>query len=325
MKNIIRLILLVGIVLFLQNCSNDYKKAQSFVDAGNYKAFYSEISQDVKNGNNQAKNLLIDYFFKAIQDGNEEEVQYYLQKQPSLINMIDTDGNRAIDVVLFDEIINLSMFKILLQYNPKLNYIVKFYDMSPLQVVVSGKYDNVEVVNLLLQNGVNINFIGNSNTSNNTPLILSYVTDKINVFAILVKSGAKLDNQSTNNNIFAKITASYALYLKQQGIDLNSFYTESISKKILKTISSIGYEEINNKNMQYLETISIKRNMTSDISASLVPLIKWYIKTNNYNGLKYIINHRLCTDNEVCIDMKQFAVKKNNRAALYILNKIKDK
>jgi len=310
---------MIGIVLFLQNCSNDYKKAQKLVDVGDYKEFYSEIIIDINIGDNKAKNLLIDYFFKAIQDDNLKEVAYYLEKQPTFINIINSDGNRAIDIILFEETINLSMLNILLQYNPNLNYIVKFYDMSPLQVIISGKYDNFEAIQLLLQHGADVSFIGNSNHSKNTPLMLSYVADKINIFSMLLKFDDELDKETTNNNIFAIMTGSYALYLKQQGIDMNSFYAKPISKKLLKIISSIGYQEINNKNMEYLRVIVKNRDKTIDISNETVPLIKWYIKTNNNYGLKYIVSNKLCTRNEVYKRMKLFAVKHNNRAAMHIL------
>lgn len=307
-------------VFFLQSCSNNNSKAQEYANSRDYKAFYNEIEQDIKDGDNQTKNLLIDYLFKDIQDGNTEAVQYYLEKQPNLINVVDTEGNRAIDVVLFDETINITMLKILLQYNPHLNYIVQYYDMSPLQVIVSGKYDNTETLELLLKHGADVNFVGNSNRSKNTPLILSYVTDKIDIFSILLKAGAKLNKHSKRNNIFATITASYSLYLKQQGIDLSAFYSEPISKNFLKTISTLDYKEIHNKNMQYLQRIVKNRNKTVDISNAVISLIKWFIKTNNSYGLKYILKNKLCTNYKVCTKMKSFAIKNNNRVALHLLN-----
>lgn len=319
MKKLLRIVLLIGIVLLLQNCSNNYKKAQSYAEAGNYQAFYNEISRDVKNGNNQAKNLLIDYFFKAIQDGNEKAVQYYLEEKPSLVDMEDSDGNRAVDVVLFDEQINIPMLKILLQYHPDLNYIVKFYDMSPLQVIVSGKYNNIKAIKLLLHHGADVNFIGTSNRSKNTPLILSYVRDKIEVFSILLKAGANYT--MSHNNLYDTIASSYGFYLKNHGIDLKGFYNKSISSKTQAVLHTFGYRTVHEKNMKYLTLLQRHINQTKKTSCAAKKLIKWYIKTRENKALQSLMSHNICK--KVLDDMKEFAIQSNNRAALYILNQKK--
>lgn len=316
MKNMIRIILLVGVAFLLQNCSSNYTKAQSFVDAGDYKAFYNEISSDINSGDRKAKNLLINYCFKAIQDNDLKQVQYFMQQQQQLINSIDDEGNRAIDVVLFDENINIKMLKLLLEYSPELNYIIHYYDMTPLQVIVSGKYENLEALKLLLENGADLDFVGNSNSSKSTPLLYSYVRDKIDTFRLLLKY--KASYEIAPNNIYNAIAGSYVLYLQNHGIDIKNFYNKKSSSKAESTLSSFGYKTIYNINMEYLTLLQKYRETTQKKSCAPKKLMKWYIKTKENKALKSLMRHQVC--NKVLLEMKEFALRLNNRAAIYILN-----
>jgi len=316
MKKLIHIFLLIGIVVFLQNCSNKYEKAEKFAKSGNYQAFYQTIEKNLKSDDKTAKNLLINYCFKAIQDANLQEVGFYLQKEPQLVNMIDDEGNRAIDVVLFDDNINIPMLQLLLQYNPQLDYIIRYYDMTPLQVIVSGKDDNIEAVKILLKHGADVNFVGHSNKSKNTPLILSYVVDKMEVFSILLRNKAKAVLASSN--IYNSIAGSYALYLKNHGVDLHNFYNKSLSKLTHSQLHSDGYETLHEKNMQYIELLQKMDTERVKNSCGMTHLIKWYIKAQNNKALKILLKGRICK--KTIQEMKQFAIKQNNRPALYILN-----
>ncbi len=315
MRKLVRVILLIGVIFFLQNCSSDYKKAVEFADAGNYKAFYNEISRDLNSGDTKAKNLLINYCFKAIQDGDLKQVQYFMQQQPQLINSIDDEGNRAIDVVLFDEIINIDMLKLLLKYNPELNYIVHYYDMTPLQVIVSGKYENLEALKLLLENGADPDYVGKSNRSKSTPLLYSFVRDKIDTFRLLLKY--KASYEIAPNNIYDAITSSYALYLQNHGVDMKNFYNKKLSSKAESILNSFGYKTIHDKNMKYLTILQECREKAQTKSCAPVKLVKWYIKTKANKALKSLMKHQIC--NKVLLEMKEFAMRLNNRAAIYIL------
>jgi hypothetical protein len=291
-KKLIHIFLLVSIVIVLQNCSNQHEKAEKFAQNGNYQAFYQTIEGNLKNNDKTAKNLLINYCFKAIQNGNLQEVGFYLQKEPQLVNMIDDEGNRAIDVVLFDENINILMLQLLLQYNPQLDYIVQYYDMTPLQVIVSGKYDNIEAIKLLLNHGADVNFVGHSNKSKNTPLILSYVVDKIEVFSTLLNNKAKIVLPS--NNIYNTIASSYGLYLKNHGVDLHNFYNKSLSKLTRSQLHSDGYKTLHEKNMKYIELLQKVDTEQVKKSWGMAHLMKWYIKTKDYKALKILLKGRVC-------------------------------
>ena len=316
MKKLIHIFLLIAIVVFLQNCSNKYEKAEKFAQSGNYQAFYQAIENNLKSNDKTAKNLLINYCFKAIQEGNLQAVDFYLQKEPQLVNMIDDEGNRAIDVVLFDEHINLPMLQLLLQYNPQLNYIVSYYDMTPLQVLVSGKYDNKEAIKLLLEHGADTNFIGHSNKSKNTPLILSYVVDKMEVFALLLHNGAQ--PVAGSNNIYNTIASSYGLYLKNHGVDLHDFYNKNLSKLTRSLLYSDGYKILHEKNMKYIELLQKMDTEQVKSSCGMTHLMKYYIKTQNNKALQTLLQGRVCKT--TLREMKQFAIQHNNRPALYILS-----
>ena len=316
MKRLIHIFLLIGIVVFLQNCSNKYEKAEKFAKSGNYQAFYQAIENNLKSNDKTATNLLINYCFKAIQDANLQEVGFYLQKEPQLVNMIDDEGNRAIDVVLFDENINISMLQLLLQYNPQLNYIVRYYDMTPLQVIVSGKDDNIEAVKILLKHGADVNFVGHSNKSKNTPLILSYVVDKMELFSMLLRNGAQPVLGS--NNIYNTIASSYGLYLKNHGVDLHDFYNKSLSKSTRSQLHADGYKTLHKKNMKYIELLQKMDTKQVENVCGMAHLMKYYIKTQNNEALKILLQGRVCK--KTLREMKQFVIQQNNRPALYILS-----
>jgi hypothetical protein len=53
-------------------------------------------------------------------------------------------------------------------------------------------------------------------------------------------------------------------------------------------------------------------------SCGMAHLMKWYIKTQDYKALKILLKGKICE--KTLQEMKQFAIKQNNRPALYILN-----
>jgi ankyrin repeat protein len=218
--------------------------------------------------------------------------------------------------VLFDEHINIAMLKLLLEYNPQLNYIVHYYDMTPLQVIASGKYENLEALKMLLDNGADPNFVGNSNRSKNTPLILSYVRDKIETFSALLKS--RTNYEMPNNNIYDAITSSYGLYLQNHGIDLRNFYNKHLCTKTASVLHSFGYKTVHRKNMQYLALLQQHIQQTKKVSCAPKKLIKWYIKTQENKALESLMSHYICK--RVLVEMKEFAIQLNNRATMNLLN-----
>ncbi len=322
--------LLVGIVLFLQNCSNDYSKAKNFADSGNYKEFYSEISQDVKNGDKKAKNLLINYFFKAIQDSDLKQVQYFMQQQPQLINIIDDEGNRAIDVTLVDNSIRLEVLKFLLKYKPDLNYVIELYqdEITPLQLLTVKKesFKSIEAIKLLIDAGANVNFYTETGTASISPLLFSYLNDNIKVFNLLLKYGAELKNiipvdKKNKNDILSYIAGSYALELTNNNINLQNFYEKPLDKNEKIAITSQSYAIINKRNIEYLNLMNKYKKLNNAGRYGMEKLAQFYAATNEVNGLKLLVSGGLCSNKSICQKLRTIALKNNYRAILYILNK----
>ena len=313
MKKILVLIILVIGIAFFQFNKNSLKEAEKFARIGNYKAFYQSIEKKLKQDKN-AKNLLINYCFKAIQEGNIEEVSFYLQKKPQLVNMIDDERNRAIDIVLFGEKINIDMLQLLLKYNPQLNYIIKYYDMTPLQVVVTEKYDYITAIKLLLEHGADINYVGYSNRSKNTPLRLSFVADKLKVFSFLLNN--KAEPILPSNNVYNDIASSYAMYLDNNGVDLHNFYDKKLSKDTISLLHSVGYKILHKKNMQYIKLLIDRNKKNGRELCEITHLMKWYIKAQQNQALITLLKGKVCL--RTLYKMRQFAIKQNNRPALYI-------
>ena len=46
--------------------------------------------------------------------------------------------------------------------------------------------------------------------------------------------------------------------------------------------------------------------------------MKWYIKTKANKALKSLMRHQIC--NKVLLEMKEFALRLNNRAVMYVLD-----
>ena len=70
--------------------------------------------------------------------------------------------------------------------------------------------------------------------------------------------------------------------------------------------------------MQYLTILQKYRDKVQKTSCALKKLIKWYIKTKENRALKFLMKDQICR--KFLLDMKEFAMQLNNRAAMYILD-----
>jgi len=311
---------------------NDFSASKQLAESGKYEEFYASIQNEIERGNSAAKEILIGYFLKAIQEKKFEELKFYLDNNKELINQKNESGDRAIDVVLFDESINIELLKLLLSYNPDLNYVIRFYEMTPLQVVVTNNKNmpqDFEVVSLLIKNGADVNFYTKDGKSEHSTLSFSFATDKLNIFELLLKNGADLTNvhfssdSKNKNDILANIAGSYVIYLKNQNINLAGFYERAISHDVHSAINSNGYKILHNRNMKYLNAIATNSSFSKASDDGIEALVKWYIKTSEYDGLKQLGNYGVFKREPMYTKMKEFALKENDRVAINILNQYK--
>ena len=57
---------------------NDFSASKQLAESGKYEEFYASIQNEIENGNSDAKEILVEYFFKAIDD---EDLAANLGKQ----------------------------------------------------------------------------------------------------------------------------------------------------------------------------------------------------------------------------------------------------
>jgi len=325
------LLIVISIIIYKQLIQNDLSKANKLSESGDYKGFYSEIKS--KHSNNKSADLLLtNYFLKAIQEKNFKEVRFYLNKDKKLIEKTNENGDRAIDIVLFDENVNIEMLKLLLSYKPNLNYVVSFYDMTPLQVVVTQSehsLQNLEALKLLIQHGADVNYYTEKGKSEHSTLAFSFVMDNLKAFEMLLQNGAVLTNAYINNDkehkndILSNIIGSYVIYLKNQQVNLSNFYNKPLSYKTRSMIDSTGYKILHDKNMKYLKSISKYSSLTKASEEAKEAIAKWFIKTKEYSGLKFLAENKVFKEKMLYKKIKIFSLKENDRTAIHILNQYK--
>lgn len=325
-KVLIGIVLIFGVLIAVKQLMHqDYASEKKLADSGNYQAFYAEIKDDVTKGNKDATNVLMDYFLKAVQDGDIAEVKYYLDQDRSLINKTDKDGARAIDAALFGDVIQVEMMKFLLAYQPELNYKIPYFkNMSLLQMIATN--NNLsrgdELTKYLIEHGANVNFYNVEGDSSNSPLLLSYSSDNFEVFKVLIQNGADIkDNKFTDNkhDLLGLIAGSYVLELKKKLPNLKAIYSTPLSSEVVSFVQSQTYRAIHSRNMAYL-TLIFQINKIDDLDLrGLSKLSQYYAATNELDGMKLLVDHGLCNNQKICADAIQKATFNNNRAILSIL------
>lgn len=329
-KWLVVIVLLLGIAIVLQEfIGKDYSFAKTLADNGKYKEFYTEIEYDLKNGDEDAKKILIEYFLRAVKNSNTEATEYYLKQDTDLINISSDSGYRAIDMALSDDLIRLEILKILIQYEPNFDYIIEYYpdEITPLQLLVIKKesFKSLEAIRLFINAGANVNFYSENGTSSTSPILFSYLNDNINVFNILIKNNAELKNSTlikkeNKNDVLSYIAGSYALELINNKVDLKLLYEKPIGIKVKRVINSHAYQVLNKRNIEYLSLISIAKKFTSSGYYGMNKLAQFFAVTNETKGLNLLVKNGLCHRELICKKLKEIAFKNNNRAVLNILN-----
>ncbi|MCK9373011.1 MAG: ankyrin repeat domain-containing protein [Sulfuricurvum sp.] len=325
-KWLIGIVFLLGVVIAAKQLSqHDYSSAKQLADTGNYQAFYSGIKEDVAKGDEEATNLLMDYFLKAVQDGDIAEAKYYLDQDRSLINKTDKDGVRAMDAALVGNVIQVEMMKFLLAYQPELNYKIPYFkNMSLLQMIATN--NNLSsgdvLAKYLIDHGANVNFYNVEGDSSNSPLLLSYSSDNFEVFKVLIQYGANIKDDKfadDKHHLLGLIAGSYVLELKKNIQNLKAIYSTPLSPEVVSIVQSQAYRAIDSRNMTYLTLIFQTKKISDMDPRGLSKLAQYYAATNEIDGMKLLIDHGLCQYKEICVDAIQKATFNNNRAILSII------
>lgn len=325
-KVLIGIVLIFGVLMTAKQLMHkDYSSAKKLADSGNYQAFYAEIKDDVTKGNKDATNVLMDYFLKAVQDGDVAEVKYYLDQDRNLINKTDKDGARALDAALFGDVNQVEMMKFLLAYQPELDYKIQYFkNMSLLQMIATNNnlYRGDELTKYLIEHGANVNFYNAEGDSSNSPLLLSYSSDNFEVFKVLIQNGADIKSNNftdDKHDLLGLIAGSYVLELKKKLPNLKAIYSTPLSSEVISIVQSQTYRAIHSRNMAYL-TLIFQINKIDDFDPrGLSKLSQYYAATNELDGMKLLVDHGLCSNQKICAEAIQKATFNNNRAILSIL------
>lgn len=305
-KWLIGIVLLLGIVIAVKQLNHhDYSSAKKLAEAGNYQAFYTEIKEDVAKGDADATNVLMDYFLKAVQDGDIAEAKYYLDQNRSLIDRKcesneEHRNGRAIYAALLAYDGSDDMIKLLLSYRPELNFQIKnIQNVSPLQMaVMDTRYkDNLQLIQLLIDNGANQDFYtqGDYQYSNNSPLMLAYLNNKTNVFTYLLKRETKTEalihhTKEHQDFIFDDIAMSYFELMIKKGIDV----TPPPKSDFLNALQQTDYRQFHQKNMLYVTALLDKGLVDKASESELKKLFIFYASTGEMDAIKLFIDHGIC-------------------------------
>lgn len=296
------LVLLIGVLIAAKQLStHDYTSAKKLADAGNYQAFYSEIKEDVAKGDEDAIELLILYFFKAVYDGDIQKIKYYLDNDWQLINRQDKDGDRAMDIAfLLTKERKTETLNSLLTYKPNLNY----RRTKPVNLTFTEEifwfepkiHPSKEMVELFVRHGMNVNHFGTPDINENCipPLIVSYLHDDFELFEFLLLHSEDINpvykRKKNYASLVEKITFSYIKEIQKAGAKLE----HPADEKLWAAIRSENYRTLHRNNMRYVQALLNQRLLDRTSEKELKNLFVYYASVGEEDGTKLFVNHGIC-------------------------------
>lgn len=312
--------LLIGVVLFLsivivakQFISDTYSSATKLADTGDYKGFYAEIKND-----ENAKELLTEYFLKAVDDENVEAVKYYLAQDRNIINSSINNGMRAMDLILIEENkINVDFVKLLLSYKPELKYEI-YYDKErytfseKASIHCAAVKNGAEVITLLLEAGMNPNLITDAQNGHSKypPLYTSYRFNNFEVFEKLLKHTSNINpivvTDKHEDSLIQFMMNEYLKVIEENGAKLELPSAGLLSE----TIRSLKYRHVHNNNMRYFRSM-VKAGLIEKISEKEVEKIFVYLaSTGEIDSTKLFVDNGVCKKYQRLCDIASHAAKK---------------
>ncbi|WP_373073156.1 hypothetical protein [Sulfurimonas sp.] len=302
-KLLISIVLLLSIVVVAQQFTgNDYSLAKEQVDKGNYKEFYSEIKKGLEKNDEDAKEILIEYFLKAVDNEDVEKVTFYLEQNRMIINSADKDGSRAIDLILIEENkINIEFVKLLLTYSPDLNYEVligqeKFTFPEKASLHCSAVKNGAEVIKLLLDAGMNPNLLTDiqNGYSKYPPLYTSYRYNNFEVFENLLKQTSDINpiviTAKHEDTLTQLMMNEYLKVIEKSGAKLEHPSTDLL----YKARRSLKYRYVHNKNMRYF-TAMINAGLINRTSKKELKNVFVYLaSTGEVDATELFVSNGIC-------------------------------
>lgn len=250
--------IMIGIVaiclvtILLKLSTSNYTEAKQLVDKGDYQAFYTLINVDITKGDEDVKEILIEYFLKAVHEEDIEEVRYYLSKDNNLINSSKDNGPRAMDLALIaKDNINIDFIKLLLAYKPELDYEIlfnheKFQFSEKASIHCAAVKNGAEALSLLLEAGMNPNVLTNKQNGHSKypPLYTGYRFNNFEVFEKLLEQTSDINpivvTDKHEDTLIQLMMNEYIKVINESGAKLE----HPVSALLRKTIGSLEYRQV---------------------------------------------------------------------------------
>jgi hypothetical protein len=296
-------------IIIKQLNSNEFSASKQLAESGKYEEFYASIQNEIENGNSDAKEILVEYFFKAIDDEDVEEVKFYLEYNRNLIDSYNGDGSRAIDLILItDEKINIDLLHLLLSYSPSLNYKI-ILDGSQLTFTEKATMhclnakNGLDALTILLKNGMNLNNTSNYNHGRTKyhPLILSYVLNNLEVFELFLNSAIDINPiiiaHEKEYSFVAFIMDKYVQYIYKNGAKLEHPPTPLL----YQVLKHEEYKNLHQKNMKYFEALLKVGLLENSSEQELKNIFVYFASIGEIDAIQLFVNYGICnTYQQVC-------------------------
>jgi ankyrin repeat protein len=305
MKKWIGVVIAVFIIGVLSNkfLIDNYTEAKQLADKGDYQAFYTLIKDDIDKGDEDAKEILIEYFLKAVDEEDIAEVKYYLSKDNNIINSSKDNGPRAMDLALIaEDKINIDFIKLLLTYKPELDYEILFnqetFQFSEKASIHCAAVKNgSEALRLLLKAGMDPNVLTNKQNGHSKypPLYTGYRFNNFEVFEKLLEQTSDINpivvTDKHEDTLIQLMMNEYIKVINQSGAKLE----HPASALLHKTIGSSEYRQVHNKNMKYFRSM-VDHGLIDKVSEKELRKIFVYLaSTGEVDATKLFVSNGICS------------------------------
>ncbi len=323
MKKLILIVFIGFLAVFMmakQLNHNDYSEIKQLAENGKYEEFYTSIQNEIEQGSSGAREILVEYFLKAVDDEDVEKIKFYLEQDKKIINCANENGSRAIDLILIEENkINIDIVKLLLTYNPELNYEIvvdkdKLTFSEKASIHCAAVKNGTEVLTLLLEAGMDPNLLTDAQNGHSKypPLYTSYRYNNFEVFEKLLKQTSDINpivvTAKHEDTLTQLMMNEYLNVIAENGVKLE----HPATALLYKTRRSLKYRHVHNKNMRYFKAMVdsdlIKRTSKREIRNIFVYLAS----TGEVEATELFVSNGVCKQYKDLCDLAAHAAAQEN-------------
>ncbi len=304
---------------------NDFSASKQLAESGKYEEFYASIQNEIERGNSAAKEILVEYFFKAIDDEDVEEVKFYLEQDSNIINSASknksrADESRAMDTALtVEDEINVNLIRLLLVYKPELDYEIlvdkeKLTFSEIASIHCASAKNGSEVLKLLLEAGMNPNLLTDAQNgySKYPPLYTSYRYDNIDVFKQLLKHTSDINpiviTAKHKDTLTQLMMNEYLKVIEENGTKLE----HPATSLLVKTRQSSKYRQVHNKNMKYFMAMLNSGLITRTSTREIRNIFVYLASTGEEDATRLFVKNGVCQQYQDLCVLAAHAAKRDN-------------